>query len=116
MQVLENTIFTVGGFVLAILWDLAKDEVRFRRELKQNDHIDLSGEDWVAAWQTSVKGKEVLNTEELIIAQKGGIVNMRNKAISPENRIAGYMWRGRLQLYQGRDLMGHYFAEKRENN
>jgi hypothetical protein len=115
MPLLENALFTLGGFALALVWDLAKDQYRFRRELKENDNIRLSG-DWVAAWQTSVDGKEVLNTEDLIIKQKGGVIKMHNKAASPENEKAGYKWQGRLQFYQGRDLMGHYCADRAENN
>ena len=116
MPLLENTLFTAGGFLLAVVWDLAKDHCRFRRELKENDNINVSGEDWVAAWQTSVDGKEVINTEQLVLKQKGGLIKMHNKAASPENPKAGFKWAGQSQFYQGRDLMGHYFAEKSENN
>jgi len=116
MQLIENTLFTIAGFLLAVLWDVAKDHYRFRRELKENDNINLSGEDWVAAWQTSVDGKEVLNTEQLVLKQKGGVIKMCNKTPSAENPKAGFKWYGQLRFYLGRDLMGNYFAEKAENN
>lgn len=116
MQLLENALFTLGGFILAVIWDVAKDKIRFRRELKQNEYVDLSGYDWVAAWQTSIDGKELLNTEELLIKQKGGVVKIWNREKSRENPKGGFKWTAKLQFYQGRDLMGHYFAKQEENN
>ena len=115
-EVTLNAIFTTAGFGLAVLYDLLKDEYRFSRELRKNNEIVLTGEDWIAAWQTSVDGEEVINTEEIVIKQKGGLVKISNKAKSPENPKGGYRWTGQLQFYQGRDLMGHYFAEKEEQN
>ena len=115
-ELIVNGAFTLGGFLMSVAYEKLKDRYQFKRELKQNNEIDLTGFDWVAAWQTSVESKELINTEKLLIEQKGSLVNMRNTAKSPENPKGGYKWVARLQFYHGRDLMGHYFAEKEEQN
>ena len=115
-DIIINGTFCIVGFALAILYDWLKDKYRFRRELRQNNEIDLTGDDWVAAWQTSVDGQEVINTEEILIQQRGGIVKIHNREKSPENPKGGYKWNGQLQFYQGRDLMGGYFSNEEEQN
>ncbi len=89
---------------------------KFKQELSSNNNIDVTGEDWFAAWQASVNGKLVLNTERLTLRQKGGTVRISNKEKSPENPEGGYLWSGQLQFYYGRDLLGWYFPLESENN
>jgi len=112
----ESTGLTVGGFLLALACETVREAWRFRRELKENNHIDLSGFDWIAVWQASVNGQEVINSERIAIRQKGGLVKMWNQEKSAENPIGGYKWEGQLQFFHGRDLMGHYFAQPQEQN
>jgi hypothetical protein len=107
---------SAAGVILTLVFENLREAWRFRRELKDNNHIDLSGTNWVAAWQTSVDGKEVLNTESIIIKQRGGLIKMWNAEISPGNPKAGYKWEGQLQFLHGRDLMGHYFSTRNEQN
>ena len=96
--------------------DGLKERLRFRRELKANNQINISGEDWIAAWQTSVDCRECLNSERLTITQKGSVVKMFNHEKSPENPIGGYKWEGRLEFFHGRELMGIYSAVEDEQN
>jgi predicted secreted protein len=107
---------TVLGFILKIIYDIVREKMRFRRELQQNQQMDLTGENWFAAWQTSVGNEELLNTEDIIIKQKGALIKMHNREKSPENPKAGFRWEGQLTLFQGRDLMGHYFSVRAEQN
>lgn len=86
-----------------------------RKEVKDNDNINVSG-DWYAAWQTSVNGRQVLNTEQLVIKQRGKTVTIENCERAPENPDGGYLWHSKLQFYHGRNLMGWYFPKKEENN
>lgn len=105
----------VVGFILKFAYDRWADRRRFKRELEDNNNIDVSGE-WCAAWQTSVEGKELINCEALKIEQKGKTVRIWNTERSPDNPVAGYLWEGQLQFFQGRNLMGWWFPKKEENN
>jgi hypothetical protein len=109
-EILLSAVSTVAGVVLTVVYEAIMEGRRFRRELKQNNEINLTGDDWFAAWQTSVKNEELINTEEIIIEQRGGLIKIHNREKSPENPIGGYKWIGKMQFYFGRDLMGHYFA------
>jgi len=115
-EILLSAGSMVGGVLLTIVYDAVRENLRFRKELKQNSQIDLTGSDWFAAWQTSVDQKELINTEEIIIQQKGALVKIHNREKSRENPKGGYKWDGQLQFYHGRDLMGHYFARPEEQN
>jgi uncharacterized protein YnzC (UPF0291/DUF896 family) len=109
-------VSTIVGFLLSALYQFFSEKRKFKKELESNNRIDLSGNDWYAAWQTSVNGKENLNTEQIVLQQKGGTVRIFNTEKSPENLEGGYLWEGQLQFYFGRDLMGWYFPLKEENN
>lgn len=105
----------VVGVILKALYDIVMTKRRFKRELEDNNHIDVTG-DWFAAWQTSVDDKELINTEHVKVEQKGKTLRMWNTSISPENPKAGYLWEGQLQFFQGKNLMGWYFPKRSENN
>lgn len=106
---------TLVGLVIGLAIDGIRSRRRFRQELRDNNNIDVSGKDWVAAWQTSVENTVIVNTEELTLKQKGQTVRMWNHAKSPENPKGGYLWEGQLQFSNGRTLMGWYFPKKAEN-
>ena len=109
----------VLGAIAGLLLDvIANSMYRFfskKKEVKDNDYIDVSGE-WFAAWQTSVNSVEFLNTESLAVKQKGKSIIMENRERAPENPEGGYLWRSKMHFYQGRNLMGWYFPLKSENN
>lgn len=105
----------LAGVVLKYLYDRFATKQRFKKELEDNDFIDVTGE-WYAAWQTSVDGKELLNTEHVKLIQKGKTLRIYNTEKSPENPKAGYLWEGQLQFFQGRSVMGWYFPKRGENN
>lgn len=86
-----------------------------KKEIADNNNINISGE-WFAAWQTSVNNQQIVNTETLDIKQNGKIVIVSNCERAPENPLGGYLWKAKLQFYQGRNLMGWYFPLKSENN
>ena len=115
-EILLSAGSTFAGAVLTVIYDVVREKVRFRKELKENSQIDLTGADWFAAWQTSVDQKELINTEEIIIRQKGALIKIHNREKSRENPKGGYKWDGQLLFYHGRDLMGHYFALREEQN
>lgn len=103
------------GCVLDYLVKFVVVKITHRKEIKENDYIDISGT-WYAAWQTSVDGHELLNTEHITVKQTGKAVMMKNNERAPENPKGGYFWQSKLQFYQGRNLMGWYFPIKSENN
>jgi hypothetical protein len=105
----------VVGVALKYLYDRWADRRRFKKELEDNNNIDISGE-WCAAWQTSVEGSELVNCEAIQVIQKGKTVRIVNTERSPDNPKAGYLWEGQMQFFQGRNLMGWYFPRKEENN
>lgn len=115
-DVLLAIISALVGAALSYIIGLLHEQRRFRQELSSNNNIVVSGDDWHAAWQASVDSHELLNTEHLVINQKGATLRMWNKEKSPENPKGGYLWEGQLQFFHGRDVMGWYFPKKTENN
>jgi len=109
----------VGGAVLGWLLSYVSGKVQghyqFKKELKDNNHVDVNGE-WYVAWQTSVDGQQLLNTEHIMIVQRGQTIRMWNTEKSPENPKGGYLWEAQLQFFQGRNVMGWFFAKKEESN
>lgn len=91
----------IAGVVLKYIYDRIAEHLQFKKELKDNNYIDVTGE-WYAAWQTSVDGSELINTEHLKIEQKGKIIKIENTERSPENPKAGYLWNGQLQFFRGK--------------
>jgi len=106
---------TVVGWFLDFIAKTIIRIVKEKKEIKDNDYIDISGE-WFVAWQTSINGEELLNTETLKVKQKGKTVVFENRERAPENPQGGYLWKSKMQFYQGRNLMGWYFPLKSENN
>lgn len=114
-NIVISAIFTVVGVLLGLLIEFLKSKRKFRKEIKDNNFIDISGDKWFAAWQTSVEQTLNLNTEELIISQKGQTVKISNIDKSPENPKGGYKWEAQLQFFHGKTLMGWYFPLREEN-
>lgn len=114
-NILISAIFTIVGLIFGLLVELIKSRQKFKKELKQNNFIDISGSKWFAAWQTSVEQTLNLNTEELIIRQKGQTVKICNVNKSLENPKGGYKWEAQLQFFHGKTLMGWYFPLREEN-
>ncbi len=112
---LPPLVGAVVGVVLKYLYDIYAEKRRFKRELEDNNNIDVSGE-WYAAWQTSVDGNQNINTEHLRLVQKGKTLQLWNTEKAPENPKAGYLWEGQMQFFQGRNVMGWYLPKKEENN
>lgn len=115
-EIVLGAAWMVGGVLLTLACEAIREKYRFRRELKQNNYFDLSGYDWFAAWQTSVGHQELINTEEIIIEQKGALVKIHNREKSRENPKGGYRWVSQMRFYFGRDLMGEYFSVPEEQN
>jgi len=114
--ILLAAISTIAGIFLRVLFEHFREKHRFKKELKDNNYIDVSAEDWHAAWQTCVDGQVLINTERLSMKQKGGVVQVKNIEKSPENPKGGYLWESQMQFFQGRFLMGWYFPLRAENN
>ena len=104
------------GALISWIITIINEKYRFRQELKNNNNIDISGEDWHVVWQTSVNQNELINSERLSLKQKGNTIKIKNLEKSPENPEGGYLWEGQLKFFFGRDLMGWYNAIKSENN
>lgn len=108
-------IGAILGCIVDIVVKYIIKKLTEKREIRDNDNVNVSGE-WYAAWQTSVRGVEILNSEQLTIKQRGKMVFIENCERAPENPDGGYLWHSKLQFYQGRNLMGWYFPKKEENN
>src|SRR3989339_59144 len=106
----------VLGVLFRYLYGIWADRRKFKQELKDNNFIDVTATDWHAAWQTSVDNVEIINTERLIMVQKGNVVKVKNVEKSPENPKGGYLWEAQMQFFQGRYMMGWYFPLVAENN
>lgn len=104
-------LIVIGAALYAIGYEVTKAAIEYLKErrlrLKRKDKIDLSGT-WHVAWQSSVEGKENINTELLRIEQKAGYVRIENVEKSSENKLGGYLWRGEMKLYDNEHLIGEY--------
>lgn len=103
------------GAIITFTFGKIKEHFQFKKELKENSNIDVTGK-WFAAWQTSIDGAQNVNTEEIKLDQKGKTVKINNTEKSPENPQGAYLWSGQLQFLHGSSLMGWYSAIKEENN
>ena len=110
-----TVVSLVIGIGLTEIVHFTKRKFNTHREVKENQNIDLSGSDWIAAWQASADDIELINTEEITIKQSGASVLMSNKEKSPENPKGGYRWRGKLDFSHGETLMGYYHPVREEN-
>jgi hypothetical protein len=106
---------TLLGVIITIWVESIIADRKFKKEFKDNNTIDLSGDDWFAAWHTSVDNSINLNTEQLSIKQKGATVKVWNIEKAPENPKGGYLWEAQMQFFYGKTLMGWYFPLKKEN-
>ena len=78
----QNIIWILIGAVLyAIGYKITEiiiDEIKEKKiRVRKKEKIDLSGT-WYAVWQTTVEGKENINSEVLQIKQKGDKIIMEN--------------------------------------
>ena len=105
----------VIGIVLQYCISVIVKIVRQNVEVADNNHIVVSGE-WYAAWQTSVEHLELVNTEKILMSQKGNKVYVKNLNKSEENPQGGYLWHSDMIFYNGKSLMGWYFPLKSEQN
>ncbi len=103
------------GIALKHVYELVREWYRFKKELRDNNFIDVTGKDWFAAWQAAVENELLVNTEQLCMEQKGNVVKVWNTERSPENPKGGYKWEAQMQFFQGRYLMGWYFPLREEN-
>jgi hypothetical protein len=112
----QNVIWIVVGAVLyAIGYKITEiiiDEIKEKKiRVRKKEKIDLSGT-WYAVWQTTVEGKENINTEVLQIKQKGDKIIMENIEKSPENKLGGYKWKGVCKIYDNEHILGYYLPRE----
>jgi hypothetical protein len=107
----------IGAILYAIGYEVTKAIIGHIREknitVRKKEKINLSGT-WYAVWQTTVEGRENINTELLQIKQKGDKITMENVEKSPENKLGGYLWRGEFKIYDNEHIVGYYLP--RESN
>jgi len=105
----------LGAILYAIGYESTKsiiDNIKAKIiAVREKEKIDLSGT-WYAVWQTTVEGKENINTEVLQIKQKGNKITMDNVVKSPENKLGGYLWQGECILYDNEHLLGYYLPRE----
>jgi len=114
---LKNAVWIVLGAILyAIGYEITKaiiDNIKEKRlSVRKEEKIDISGT-WYAVWQTTVEGKENINTELLRIKQKGNKIIIDNVEKSPENKLGGYLWRGECKIYDNEHILGSYTPRER---
>jgi hypothetical protein len=97
-------LYAMGYESMRAFIEYLKDHgLAFERE----GRVNLTGS-WYAAWQTTAKGKEVLNTELLKIKQRGRKLVIENLEVSLENKLGGYLWKGEVRLYNNQYIIGRY--------
>jgi hypothetical protein len=108
--------YAIGVIIIAALSAIGSESIKIffegiKDKIMRRDKVNLSGM-WHAAWQTTVEGKENINTEVLKIEQKGKRVIIENTQRSPENKVGGYLWRGECKFYDNAHLIGIYLARE----
>jgi len=105
----------IGAILYAIGYEVTKaiiDRIRAKNiTVRKKEKIDLSGT-WYGVWQTTVEGKENINTEVLQIKQKGDKIDIENIGKSPENKLGGYLWRAKCKLYDNEHVLGSYLPRE----
>jgi transcriptional regulator with XRE-family HTH domain len=82
-------------------------------KLRASADIDLTG-NWEAIWLTTTNGQENRNRETIVAKRRwNGSWEFTNKEISEDNPDGGYLWVGRLELFDNRHLLGYYCAKER---
>jgi len=83
--------------------------------LRRSTEIDISGS-WTAVWRTVVRGEENRNHETIEVKRRmNGSWQFLNTAVSEENPDGGYLWVGRMELFDNQHLLGYYVARDRSN-
>lgn len=116
MEIVKTLGIALIGVLIRFIYEKWSEKRKFKRELEDNNFIDISGTDWHAAWQTSVDNEMIINTEKLSMTQVGNVVKVKNLEKSLENPRGGYLWDAQMQFFQGKYMMGWYFPLKTENN
>jgi transcriptional regulator with XRE-family HTH domain len=74
--------------------------------------VDLSG-DWWACWQTWNQGREILNSHQIRMRQKGDTIDVIAVTRGTQQfDEGGYLWRGEMRLWDNEILMGWYVADE----
>jgi|SRR5580658_852295 hypothetical protein len=114
-QFIPSIFGAMLGFAIKYCYDIYSQRRKFKKELEDNNHVEVTGE-WYAAWETSIDGHPLTNTEHVQIVQKGKTLKMWNTERSPENPKGAYLWNAQLQFFQGRNAMGWFLAKPEERN
>ncbi|MCU0849726.1 MAG: hypothetical protein MUC80_00425 [Candidatus Thermoplasmatota archaeon] len=95
-------LILLGAILYAIGYEVTKIFIDYLKEksssVKTTGKINLSADDWYAVWQTTVEGKQVINTEVLKIKQRGDKIKIENREKSPENKLGGFLWMSKCKL------------------
>jgi len=67
---------------------------------------------WYAIWETSVNGHRNINTETVLMKNRGTVTYLRNVSPSADNQLAGYLWKGQARLHHKQFLVGDYAASE----
>lgn len=106
----------VGAILYAVGYESVKalfDHIKQHGlSLRKKDKTNLSGT-WYAVWQTTVEGKENINTEVLKIKQRGNRIIMDIIEKNPDNKLGGYLWRGELRIYDNEHIIGYYLPREK---
>lgn len=83
------------------------EQLMSRRRSKE---ADIAGV-WNAMWRTTTHGEENRNREVVDIGKRwNGSWQFANRAVSDDNPDGGYLWIGRMELFDNQHLLGHYCA------
>ncbi|MEL6886627.1 MAG: helix-turn-helix transcriptional regulator [Pseudomonadota bacterium] len=87
-----------------------EDVIELLMSKRRSMEADISGV-WNAMWRASTKGEENRNREVVDIRKRwNGSWQFANRAVSDDNPDGGYLWIGRMELFDNQHLLGHYCA------
>lgn len=88
-----------------------EDMILTLASLRRSETINLTGQ-WEAVWLTVVDKRANRNHEIVNVKKRlNGSWQFSNEVISQDNPDGGYLWIGRMELFDNNHLLGYYVAK-----
>jgi hypothetical protein len=67
---------------------------------------------WYALWETTAEGRLSIDSESVIVQQRGANLVIENRNRAPENPLGSFLWRAQCRVYDNRYVLGSYVPRK----
>jgi hypothetical protein len=77
----------------------------------QRRTVRLAG-NWYALWETTAEGKLSIDSESVMVQQRGTNLIVENRNTAPENPLGSFLWRAQCRIYDNRYVLGSYVPRR----